>query len=355
MKQLAAIFFVLVLAGCAAPQPKTLVFDNQGIADNRQALFPGNSEVPRYLYIGEITGEKNFELHKSDADKESGFTKFFRWLIGLGRSFERPMELSRPQGTTVDGEGRIYITDVGDSAVFKFDRVSGELFRFIRATGGKSFVAPVGIALFQNSEIHVADAELGAIFRLDLDGNPLGQYGAGDLERPTGIAIDSERGEIYVSDTRKNAILVFDRHFTLMRAMSSGGNDEGELHAPTYLAFKNDTLYVSDTLNCRIQLFDHKGQFVRAFGKRGMNLGEFTRPKGVGADSEGNIYVIESYFDHLLVYNSEGRFMLPIGGYGTGPGKFFLPAGLWVDEHDRIYVADLMNSRVVVYQFLGGG
>ncbi len=78
------------------------------------------------------------------------------------------------------------------------------------------------------------------------------------------------------------------------------------------------------------------------------------RPKGVATDSAGNIYVVESYYDHLLVLRSRGALPAAIGGLGRDAGQFYLPAGLWVDERDRVFVADMFNGRVVVLQFLGG-
>jgi DNA-binding beta-propeller fold protein YncE len=72
-------------------------------------------------------------------------------------------------------------------------------------------------------------------------------------------------------------------------------------------------------------------------------------------DDEGNLYVVESYYDHLLIFDGEGRLLLPIGGTGKQPGQFYLPAGVWTDTHDRVYVADMFNGRVSVFQFLGGG
>jgi sugar lactone lactonase YvrE len=65
--------------------------------------------------------------------------------------------------------------------------------------------------------------------------------------------------------------------------------------------------------------------------------------------------VVESYFDYLLVYNRRGQFLMPLGGSGFGDEKFHLPSGVWVDSRNRVYVADMLNSRVAVFQFLGGG
>ena len=78
------------------------------------------------------------------------------------------------------------------------------------------------------------------------------------------------------------------------------------------------------------------------------------RPKGVGVDSEGNVYVIESYYDSMLVYSNRSEFLLSIGGTGTATGRFYLPAGVWVDSKNRVFIADLFNGRVVMFQFLGG-
>jgi DNA-binding beta-propeller fold protein YncE len=94
---------------------------------------------------------------------------------------------------------------------------------------------------------------------------------------------------------------------------------------------------------------------VRTIGRRGLYVGNLSRPKGVAADSDGNVYVVEGYFDYLLVFNGEGEFLMPIGGTGQGSGSFFLPAGVWVDANNRVFVADMFNGRVAIFQFLGGG
>ena len=71
-------------------------------------------------------------------------------------------------------------------------------------------------------------------------------------------------------------------------------------------------------------------------------------------DGDGNVYVVESYYDHLLVFDRHGSFLLPIGGTGAGIGEFFLPAGAWSDDGGHIYVADMYNGRVIIFQYLGG-
>ena len=115
-------------------------------------------------------------------------------------------------------------------------------------------------------------------------------------------------------------------------------------------------LYVTDTLNNRVQVFGADGQVLqRQLGSRGLVLGNLVRPKGVGVDGEGNVYVVESFYDSLLVYSREGEFLMPIGGTGKATGRFYLPSGVWVDGKNRVHIADMFNGRVVLFQFLGGG
>ena len=160
-----------------------------------------------------------------------------------------------------------------------------------------------------------------------------------------------------MADTYAHDIKVFDAAGILVRVIGQRGEGPGEFNFPTHLAFARGQLYVTDTLNSRVQVFSASGDLLgnRGFGTRGLYLGNLVRPKGVGVDSEGNIYVVESYYDSLLVFSERGEFLLPIGGTGTATGRFYLPAGVWVDARNRVFVADMFNGRVVLFQFLGGG
>ena len=223
-----------------------------------------------------------------------------------------------------------------------------------RAQGLANFVAPSGLALAPG-RLFVADAELGAVFVLDTRGEPQAAIGRGLLQRPTGLARDAKRGLLFVADTAAHDIKVFTDAGALVRVIGGRGQGDGEFNYPTYLAYANDELYVTDTLNSRIQVFSADGAVAnRKFGERGLFIGNLVRPKGIGVDGEGNVYVVESYFDSLLVFSPSGEFLMPIGGTGTATGRFYLPAGVWVDSRNRVHVADMFNGRVVLFQFLGG-
>ena len=56
----------------------------------------------------------------------------------------------------------------------------------------------------------------------------------------------------------------------------------------------------------------------------------------LAVDREGNVYVVESYYDSLLVFSAQGDFLMPIGGTGTATGRFYLPAGVWADDSGQV-------------------
>lgn len=340
------LILLLVLTSCTSTGPRTLHLQTE---TEHYRLWPATPEQPRYRYLGQLTGEKNFFEKKSEG---GSVASFFKWLIGLDEQSQKQDVLQRPQGGMVDEKGRIYVTDISRGAVFVFDEMAGQLLLWQWAETNVAFKAPIGIVKTNQGEILVADADLAQVCRLDENGKPIGVFGKGLLKRPTGLAYDSVSQQIYVADSHTHNIKVFNRNGTLINTFGKRGRKKGEFNGPTYLSFKNNRLYVTDTLNARIQVFDKSGQHLLSIGKRGLYVGNLTRPKGVAVDQQGNVYVIESYHDHLLVFDKHGQYLLPIGGTGKGVGQFFLPAGVWTDLNNRIYIADMFNGRVVVLQHL---
>lgn len=356
MRGLASVFLALaaaVLLGGCATEP--LVMRLEATPQESAQVFPPpeTQEIPRYRYLGQLVGERNFEVAGGKQNRNVA-RQLLAWAAGLDEGAEQPLVLQRPQTGLVDEQGRILVTDVSRNAVFVFDERAGRLDLWEEAARGQRFAAPVGIAQGRDREVLVTDAELGRVFRLGPDGIPRGEFGAGELQRPTGIARDPKTGRVFVADARAHDIKVFDDGGRLLETWGRRGDEPGELNFPTHLTFVNGTLMVVDTMNARVQGFDSDGRPALRIGQRGRYVGNLVRPKGVAADDEGNIYVIESMYDTLLVFDRAGRLLMSLGGTGADGGRFFLPAGIWVDGRNRVFVADMFNGRVAVFQFLGG-
>ena len=341
------LFITLALTGCGETR-HLLRYDKPA----EEKVWPQLPDKPRFRYVGQLVGESNLSA-VNDGGAGAAIGRFFKALVGLNDRPDTSRSLLRPQSGTVDAAGRIIVTDAGRQAIFVFDQKLGKLDVWRGATKDFNFVSPVGVAVAKNGDILVADSELRRVIRLDSKGNPKSTLGFEDLERPTGLSIDAKTGRIFVADTGEHNIKVYSDAGKLIQVIGQVGTRRGEFNAPTHISFVGDKLYVTDTFNARVQIFDSKGRFIRAIGSRGLYLGNLVRPKGVTADSFGNIYIIESFHDYLLIYDQDTRFLLPIGGTGSGIGKFYLPAGIWSDQQSRIYVADMYNGRVVVFQYLG--
>jgi len=76
------------------------------------------------------------------------------------------------------------------------------------------------------------------------------------------------------------------------------------------------------------------------------------RPKGIGIDSEGNVYVVDGLEDLVRVFDRSGHVLYVFGGSGSGPEEFQLPAGLFISRDDHIYVVDSYNRRVQVFRYV---
>jgi DNA-binding beta-propeller fold protein YncE len=348
---LAALLLAGMLAGCATTtEPARLHFGMADAPEGARIAFPPEPEIPRYLYAGQLVGEGNFVRQEA-----SGAARLWQIITGLLEGDPEPMVLQRPQSGAVDERGRIYVSDVSRGGVWVFDEAAGELLLWDRAEGLKQFRAPVGVAVGPQDTLFVADAELALVARLDAKGNPLPAIGKGILTRPTGLAWDAIGEKLYVADTYAHDIKVFDAEGRLERTIGTRGEAGDRFNFPSHIALWRDELYVADTMNARVVVLEaESGQVRRHIGQRGLSVGNLVRPKGVTVDSDGNVYVIESYYDHLLIFSHAGEFLMGIGGAGQETGRFYLPAGAWVDARNRIFVADMFNGRVIAFQYLGG-
>ena len=76
---------------------------------------------------------------------------------------------------------------------------------------------------------------------------------------------------------------------------------------------------------------------------------QFNRPYGVTADSNGNIWVADTYNHRVQKFDSSGNYLLTIGttgSYGSTNAKLKYPYGVTVDRHDDLYISDSSNNRI---------
>ena len=332
MKYHALILACVLMAGCASPSSPA-VPDAASI----DIVWPRPPATARIRYLYSFHGPLDLGI------KPSLGRKFMDALAG-----EKKTGMVRPYAVSVHGQ-KILVADPGGHAVHLFD-LARRRYLAILSAGDESFASPVGVALSE-SRVYVADSALGKVFIFDHSGELL--RAVPELQRPTGMAYDHAADRLYVAETLAHQIVVFDGSGKRLFDFGARGTGSVEFNFPSHLSISVEKLLINDNMNFQVKSFSLDGQQLSVFGDHGDSSGQFSQPKGVAADSQGNIYVAGATIDRVQIFSPQGEFLLAFGGEGNVPGKFLMPAGITIDK-DRIYVADSYNGRVQVFRFLGG-
>ncbi|MBI3375190.1 MAG: SMP-30/gluconolactonase/LRE family protein [Betaproteobacteria bacterium] len=334
-----AAWLLVVLAGCVTAPPP---------AETKRLVWPAPPLPTRIEFIRSIFSEE-------DIGRDATFNeKLAEFIAGKKPPANR---IAEPMGLAVSDDGnRLYVSDYAQLAVFVFDFAQKSFTKIGReAPLGR----PMGITLDAEENLYVAEQEKKGISVFNRRGEVIRFITDPSIERPGGVAIDRERGKIYLADTahtksETHSIKIFDLQGRLLGALGTGkGSAPGQLLFPTYVSVdKQGNVYVTDTLNSRVQVFDADGRYVKRFGERGNSWGMFDKPKGVATDSFGNVYVVDSGWSNVQIFNQKGQVLLFFGGRGPIPGMLQNPAPITIDKQNRIYVGDYLNHRVEVYQLV---
>src|SRR5713226_2544231 len=213
-----------------------------------------------------------------------------------------------PQGITVDSSGNVYVTDLGNRRIEKFDNNGNFLFTWgTKGSGNGQLQAPMGIAIGGNA-IYIVDNELNKVHKFDMTGKFVTQWGSqgndnGQFLLPQGIAVDPS-GDVYVVDSGNNRIEKFTQDGVFLQAYgsSSGSN----LKTPLGITVdKSGNIYVVDNGNNRIVELDKNGNTITSWGTQGKGPDFFDNPRDVVADSAGNVFVVDTNNNRIQKFGSQ--------------------------------------------------
>lgn len=165
-----------------------------------------------------------------------------------------------------------------------------------------------------------------------------------------GLFIEPSSVELHADGTvivagHENRIQRFTRDGELLDIFGTVGPGDGEFNHPHGLAvdrLRDDRIYVGDQENHRLQVFDKNGTFIRQWGDAG-----FEHIHDVGIDqASGNVFVGDYELHTLRSFTPEGEQIFEIGGLGRSPGFFNGVWGISTDSNGFVYVADTFNKRV---------
>jgi sugar lactone lactonase YvrE len=290
-----------------------------------------------------------------------------------------------PSGIVVDPDGNIYVSDTGNrtirritpaGAVTTLAGTAGQTAN-VDATGTNArFTSPTGLSIDGARNLYVVDSVSHVVRRITPggvvstiagsagnSGDVNGSGGAARFNTPFGIAAASD-GTLYVADsvnetirriTPGGAVSVF-AGAALAGAVDGNGAD-ARFFRPQGVALDSaGNVFVADTFNHGIRKLTPAAASSTLAGPGG-NFGStdgpganarFNRPRGIGIDRQGNLYVSESFNNTIRRITPTGVVSTFAGQAGafdyldrTGPAaRFGDPSGLTLDSSDNLFVTD---------------
>lgn len=199
---------------------------------------------------------------------------------------------------------------------------------------------PTGIAT-DGVNVYVADQWNKRIQTFDLAGSFVGQWAIPGGQKPERIAVAGN--DVYVT-TRDNTVWRLDKAGVPDNAwdgdgvVGSSGSGAGQFNRPTGIAVDGSGVYVADSRNDRVEKLSLNGAFDSAWGSAGAGDGQFSQPGGILAGG-GGVWVTDPYNHRLQKFSPAGAHQLTVGT-PPGAGEFYYPTDVATIPSGGAYVAD---------------
>jgi len=207
-------------------------------------------------------------------------------------------------------------------------------------------IKPYGLAL-KDGQLFVCDTMRSAIEVFDLvkkRAHYFASGGEGAVKMPINITID-EDGMRYVADSVRGQVLIYKGD-----AFAAAIGKSGEM-SPCDVALSSNRLYVADL----------KGHVVRVYNKSNFRplftipadpkaaTNKLYSPTNLALDSHGRLLVSDTGAFAVQVYDLDGCYQKTIGQQGVAPGLFARPKGIAVDREGLVYVVDAATQLVQIF------
>jgi DNA-binding beta-propeller fold protein YncE len=335
------------------PPPKKNLLE---LLDYSKIVWPNPPAITRIKYLSYFSGEKREPV--TVAKKSGWMDRLSGAAVGQSSPTDKLFfQLVRPYGVGVDSQGKVYIADEKVLAVFIYNPEDGKV-ELLKNGQHARFKLITGLALDDADTLFVSDSALKHVLVFDKEHKVQASISEG-IAVPAGLVVDNENRFLYVADSERDQILVYDADppYKLLRTIGKPGSKHeltsaGDFSHPTNLALDKDgNLYVADTFNNRVEIFDADGNFIREFGKAGDGPGYFARPKGIAIDADGHVWVADAIQDRVQVFTPEGDLLIYLGGHGLLPGQFSTIAGLTIDKNNRVITSEQYPGRVQIFRY----
>ena len=258
-------------------------------------------------------------------------------------------DLRVPRRMCFNAAGDIIVAEWGGHQVIVINK-NGQLVKCFGSKGTEEgqFTYPYGIAFSRDWHILVTDEH--RLQKLTSSGDIIKSVGdsrPGDdhthFNYPTGIAVQSDTGHVFVADSCNNRIIVFDNDLDYIRTISN------QLKQPCDLAFDNtgNYLYIVDSNNhCIKKLSPSDNSILSVIPP----VDSFVfPPSSIAIDSTNLVYVTERGCGHILIYDCDGILIDRVGGTNSDNDIHKCPNSVAVDVYNNLYITDTTANNIIMY------
>jgi DNA-binding beta-propeller fold protein YncE len=255
--------------------------------------------------------------------------------------------LKNPSGLFFDEtKKRLYVADSGNKRLISFDKD----FKYITELQHEGMALPVSLVRNKDDNFIFVDASKLEVMLIEVKKENVlpfaikGLPSAKEPVYPGRIAIDREKGLLYVIDRLNKRIIVSDSSGAFVKAVTvEGGAFAG------FSDLKVDErgfVYAVDAIGRTAYVFDPDGRLALKIGGRDSEVG-FRFPVSIAVDQGGFIYVADLQKDQIFVFDRAGALQHTIGRPGVREGELNHPSYIYLDREGRIYIID--GDRVQVF------
>lgn len=375
---------------------------DDGLAVDAQISVPGGIAVNASGTLLYIADKNNHCIRK--VDLVSGIITTFAGTNTAGYSGDGLLatssKLDNPIAVALDATGNLYIADRNNHRVRLVNAstnvlidIAGTGVAGFSGDGGLASVAqidfPVGVAVDQQSNLYIADANNSRIRKVNLSSGNIstvagnGSIGfSGDgglatdaaLHRARQVAVDAQ-GNLYITDLDNQRIRKVDAVTKIITTIAGTGvagfSGDGnlatlaQLHMPRGVQVDaSGNIFIADRDNHRIRKIDITTNNISTIAGTGtagfsVNLAtsaQLNQPGGVAVDNDGNIYIADSHNHRIRKILASTGEIVTIAGDGTanfgGDGglataaQLNTPGDVAVDASGNLYIADKENHRI---------
>lgn len=302
------------------------IVDKIGDEIESKVYFPQGISI---LSDGKIVVANSGTSTISIFDEKGNFIKSFS---SFGAA---PGKIQYPLGVAVNSKDEIFVLDTGSHVIEVYDK-EGKYLRSFGKMGGDDgeFMYPLSIAIGSdncsyvtdfNARVQVFDENGKFKFKIGGIGSgdgqftktssiSIGKYGVSGYG-PRGILVLDEMNRVYVCDTFKNRVHIFEKSG---KFLTSFGKEI--LSYPVSIARYSNSEIVVLSEGGRLDFFTFDGVYTRSFGESGGPILRFN-----------TINFSEDFYKKDL-------------------GKFLKPSAVYVKDK-KIYITDTFNHRIQIIEF----